>query len=579
MALLKKDKVKPVIRSAAKSGVETSPLRPFLLPKLAPCMDTCPQGTEIRRVLMIIAQAEKYERPQQEAFAEAWRILTEKNPLPAVCGRVCPHPCEDACNRKEKDGALGINSVERFLGDWALAQGFDLSKRNDGAENHANEGRDSAGAFPEKIAVVGSGPAGLSCAYQLARRGYAVTIYEAFPKAGGMLRYGIPSYRLPRQVLDAEIDRILRLGIQLRTNTSVGKDVSLEQIRAGHDAIFVGIGAHQGAQLGCPGEDASNVLSGVEFLRIANSGNAVQLGEKVIVVGGGDTAIDAARVALRLGAQVTLLYRRTRKEMPAIEEEIVGAEEEGVSFRFLAAPIEVVKENGRAIAVRCQEMELGEPDESGRQRPVPVAGKEFTLEAGSIIAAVSQRPDFWGLDSLAEGGWVKADGDGAISDGAASESATSESKVYAGGDALSLGLVTIAIYQGRHAAEAIHRRFRGLEPEEESKLPSVKSDRVMLQWYQEALRNQAAKLAAGERLSKPWDEFTPTLTEAEAIAEARRCMSCGSCFDCGNCWSYCQDQAVIKSVTPGEPYRFKLEFCNGCNKCKENCPCGLIEMR
>jgi NADPH-dependent glutamate synthase beta subunit-like oxidoreductase len=563
MALLKKEKVKPVIRSTQKSGVETSPLRPYFQPKLAPCMDRCPQATEIRRVLMTIAQASKYERPQAEAFAEAWRILTQKNPLPAVCGRVCPHPCEDACNRKEKDGALGINSVERFLGDWALERGLELSK------SPSAEAGSTENSFPEKVAVIGSGPAGLSCAYQLARLGYAVKIFEAFPKAGGMLRYGIPAYRLPRNVLDAEIDRILRLGIELQTDTAVGKDISYEQVRAGHDAIFVGIGAHQGVRLGCPGEDAANVLSGVEFLRRANSGNPVQLGKRVIVVGGGDTAIDAARVALRMGSAVTILYRRTRNEMPAIEEEITGAEEEGVEFRFLAAPIEVVKENGLAVALRCQEMELGEPDESGRRRPVPVAGKEFTLEGGSIIAAVSQRPDFWGFDSLAENGWAKTDGNGT----------TGEEKTYTGGDAMSLGLVTIAIYQGRRAAEAIHRRFRGLEAQEEAISPVVKSDRVMLQWYQEALRHQAAKLGVSDRLEKPWDEFTPSLTEADAIAEAQRCMSCGSCFDCGSCWSYCQDQAVIKPVTPGEPYRFKLEFCNGCNKCKENCPCGLIEMR
>jgi NADPH-dependent glutamate synthase beta subunit-like oxidoreductase len=560
MALLKKDKVKPVIRSAHKSGVETSPLRPYLQPKLAPCMDACPQATEIRRALMLIAQAQKYERPQEEAFENAWRLLTEKNPIPAVCGRVCPHPCEDACNRKDKDGALGINSVERFLGDWALARGLDLRKP---------ESQEKDGAFPEKIAVIGSGPAGLSCAYQLVRRGYAVTIFEAFPQAGGMLRYGIPSYRLPRRVLDTEIDRIVRLGVQLRTQTAVGKDISYEQVRAEYDAIFIGIGAHQGVQLGCPGEDAANVMSGIEFLRLANSGKPVEIGKQVIVVGGGDTAIDAARVALRMGAKATLLYRRTRKEMPAIEEEIVGAEEEGVEFRFLATPIEVLAENGRAVALRCQEMELGEPDESGRRRPVPIAGKEFTLSADSIIAAVSQRPDFWGLDSLAEGGWAKADNRGA----------TNQEKVYTGGDAMSLGLVTIAIYQGRRAADAIHRRFRGLEEEIAPALPMVRSDRVMLQWYQEALRRQVAKLEAGERLTKPWDEFIPTLSESEAIAEAQRCMSCGSCFDCGSCWSYCQDQAVIKPITPGEPYRFKLEFCNGCNKCKENCPCGLIEMR
>jgi len=558
MALLKKDKVKPVIRNtrSGASPIETSPFRPYLAPKLAPCMDSCPQGTEIRRVLMTVAQAEKYEKPQQEAFAEAWRIVTEKNPLPAVCGRVCPHPCEDACNRKDKDGALGINSVERFIGDWGLAHNLELSRAG-------NE------SYSERIAVIGSGPAGLSCAYQLARRGYGVTIFEAFPKPGGMLRYGIPAYRLPRAVLDAEIDRILRLGVEIRTGVSVGKDVPYEQVRREYDAVFVGIGAHQGARLGCLGEDAENVLSGVEFLRLANSGQPVRLGERVIVVGGGDTAIDAARVALRLGAKVTLLYRRTRMEMPAIQEEITGAEEEGVEFRFLAAPIEVLRQDGKAVGIRCQEMELGEPDESGRRRPVPIPGREFTVEADSIIAAISQKPDFWGLDSLFENGWIKTD----------SQGATSETNTFAGGDALSLGLVTIALYQGRRAAEAIHARLRHLEQTEDARLEVVKSDRVMLQWYQNALRAQAAKLSAQERLDHPWDEPVATLSEADAIAEARRCMSCGSCFDCGTCWSYCQDQAVIKPVTPGEPYRFKLEFCNGCKKCKENCPCGFIEMK
>jgi formate dehydrogenase major subunit len=340
-------------------------------------------------------------------------------------------------------------------------------------------------------------------------------------------------------------------------------------VRAEHNAIFIGIGAHQGVQLDCPGEEASNVLSGVEFLRLANSGRPVQLGKQVIVVGGGDTAIDAARVALRMGATVSLLYRRTRNEMPAIEEEISGAEEEGVEFRFLAAPIEIVHEDGRAVAIRCQEMELGAPDDSGRRRPVPIAGREFTLEADCIIAAVSQRPDFQGLDLTVDGSWAKAGDNGA----------TAEENVYAGGDVMSLGLVTAAIYQGRCAAEEIHRRFRGLETESPLPSPIVKSDRILLPWYPEAIRHSPAKLGTTERLAKSWDEFTSTLSEADAVAEAQRCMSCGSCFDCGSCWSYCQDQAVIKPVTPAEPYHFKLEFCNGCNKCKENCPCGLIEMR
>lgn len=326
MALKRKEKKPLSVKSSGASGAsgaETSPLRPFHLEKDAPCMDNCPQGTEIRRVLMTIAQAEKYEKPQAQAFTEAWEILTEKNPLPAVCGRVCPHPCEAGCNRKEKDDPLAINNVERFVGDWGLNQNLKLKKLTEDAR-------------PERIAVLGAGPAGLGCAYHLARKGYAVTIFEAFDKPGGMLRYGIPAYRLPREILDGEINKILDLGVELRTNTAVGRDLPYEQVQADYDAIFVGIGAHKGRELRCPGEDAENVLSGVKYLNLANSGKSVELGDKVVVIGGGDTAIDAARVALRHGAKATILYRRTRHEMPAIEEEIVGAEEEGIVFHFLA---------------------------------------------------------------------------------------------------------------------------------------------------------------------------------------------------------------------------------------------------
>ncbi|MFH0766308.1 MAG: NAD(P)-binding protein [Calditrichota bacterium] len=559
MALMK-EKKKPVIRytgSAGGSKGETSPLRPYFLEKLAPCIDTCPQGTEIRKVLMTIAQAEKYEKPQAEAFTEAWHIITDKNPLPAVCGRVCPHPCESACNRTAKDGAVGINNVERFVGDWGLQQNLKLTKISD--EIH-----------PEKIAVIGSGPAGLSCAYHLARRGYKVTIYEAFPETGGMLRYGIPAYRLPREVLDAEIQNILDLGVELKTGVIIGKDIPYEKLQTDYDAVFVGIGAHVGAKLRCPGEDARNVYSGVQFLHLANTGKPVELGDKVVVIGGGDTAIDAARVALRLGAKVTILYRRTRHEMPAIEEEIVGAEEEGIVFHFLAAPIEIVKDGDAAVRMRCQRMELGEPDASGRRRPVPIPGDEFVLEVSSVIPAISQEPDFSGLEHLHEGrDWIKTDAHGQ----------TTVDKTYAGGDALDLGLATIALYQGRRAAETIHCRFRNIELKEESKLAVIKSDRLMLNWYEGQLRRECEKISPEARFDDPWKEITSTFSEEDVIAEARRCLSCGSCFDCGTCWSYCQDNAIIKPLTAGEAYRFKLEFCNGCNKCKENCPCGYIEMK
>lgn len=559
MALVKKKKKKLVVRGASTgaSAGETSNLRPYFLEKLAPCINACPQGNDIRRVLMTIAQAEKYEKPQHEAFTEAWNILTEINPLPSVCGRVCPHPCEDGCNRKDKDGALAINNVERFIGDWGIKNQLKLTKITE-------EKR------PEKIAVIGAGPAGLGCAYHLARRGYSVTVYEAFPHPGGMLRYGIPSYRLPHDVLDAEIQNILNLGVELKTNVAIGKDISYEQIQSEYDAVFVGIGAHKGAKLRCPGEDADNVYSGVKFLRLANMREHVELGDKVVVIGGGDTAIDAARVALRLGAKVTILYRRTRNEMPAIEEEIVGAEEEGIVFHFLAAPKEIIKEGNRAVSMRCQRMELGEPDASGRRRPVPIDGDEFDLDVTSVIAAISQEPDFEGLDMLHEGrDWVKANQFGE----------TQLEKTYAGGDNLDLGLVTIALYQGRRAAETIDFRFRNLEVKEDVLPPIITAERLLLNFYESANRHESDHLEVEDRFKDPWPEITSTLSEADAVAEAMRCMSCGSCFDCGTCWSYCQDQAIIKPLTPGEPYKFKLEFCTGCNKCKENCPCGYIEMK
>ncbi len=416
MGLFKEVK-KPVIKAGSGTGGEISPLRPRYAEKTPPCIGTCPSGTDIRGWLTTIAQAEAYGRTNEQAFEIAWRLVTEKNPFPASCGRVCPHPCEDACNRSEKEGPVAINAIERFVGDFAIDKGLKPEKLTD--ETH-----------PEKVAVVGAGPAGLSCAYQLARRGYSVTVFEAFSQPGGMLRYGIPAYRLPRQVLDAEIQRILDLGVDLKCNIVVGKDRSVEDLRTEYQAIFVGIGAHKGLKLRVPGEDAPNVFTGTEFLNRVNSGENVQVGGKVIVIGGGDTAIDAARVSKRLGADVTLLYRRTRAEMPAIAPEIEGALEEGVNIEFLAAPVEILVKDGVAVGMKCIRMELGEPDASGRRRPVPQPGSEFDVEATAIMAAISQEPDFDGFESLREGkDWIEVDEWGA----------TKEDGVYSGGDDVELG--------------------------------------------------------------------------------------------------------------------------------------------
>lgn len=551
----KKTKGIRTFSSGGGSAVETSSLRPVNVEKLAPCMDACPNGTEIRKVLTTISLSEKHERSYEASFTQAWQILTEKNPYPATCGRVCPHPCEAECNRQHKDGSVGINSVERFIGDYALQHGLAFTKPET--------------TYAEKIAVIGSGPAGMSCAYQLARLGYPVTVFEAFPKSGGMLRYGIPAYRLPRETLDAETQRILNLGVTLKTNTIVGKDIAYKDLQKEFRAIFVGIGAHQGKKLGLEGEEVANLWTGTAFLNQTNSGQKIEVGDHVVVVGGGDTAVDAARVSRRLGAKVTILYRRTRNEMPAIEEEIVGAEEENVDLVFLAAPKEIIRNDGRATGMICQRMKLGEADESGRRRPVPIDGDMFPIECSTIVAAISQEPDFGGFEDLREGrDWIKVDEFGH----------TRVNGIYAGGDVLDLGLVTIAIYQGRRAAETIHREIQGLPYTQAEKQQIIKHDKMLLSYYEEKQRNEALKMDPAARLKDPDAEISSTLEMTRAIAEAFRCMSCGSCFDCGQCWSFCQDGAVKKPVIKGQPYTYKMEFCNGCKKCAEQCPCGYIEM-
>ena len=552
MALFKEVK-KPVIKAAAPAGGEISPLRPAYAAKTPPCTGGCPCGTDIRGWLTAIAQAEAYGRTNGEAYRIAWEMITERNPFPAVCGRVCPHPCEDGCNRGKKEGAVAVNAMERFIGNAGIAQGWKLSRLT-------SEKR------TERMAVIGAGPAGLSCAYQLARRGYPVTVFEAFSQPGGMLRYGIPKYRLPREILDAEIQRILDLGVELQCNAAIGSNISLEQLRGEYKAIFVGVGAHRGIRLRIPGEDAPNVHTGTEFLNRVNSGEEVRVGDKVLVIGGGDTAIDSARVSKRLGAQVTILYRRSRSEMPAINAEIDGALEEGIEIRYLTAPVEVLLKDGQAVGLRCIEMDLGAPDASGRPRPVPRAGSEFNLEATTIIAAVSQQPELDGLDITGEGkSWIETK-DGAV---------PGMEGVFAGGDAIELGLVTIAIAQGRFAAEAIDAWIHGKHISQPAAPTTIGAERVKLDWYKPAERHHRGHVPVEERLTDT--EIQLELDEAEALEEAKRCMSCGMCMDCETCWMYCTNNCFVK-LPKGDHYKVKLELCNGCKKCADACPCGYIEL-
>jgi NADPH-dependent glutamate synthase beta subunit-like oxidoreductase len=557
MAKVVKKKRKLGSFSSVSTGKIESPLRPKGVPKRPPCGDNCPNHNPIRKMLVTIQKAEDHKKSYDQAFEEAFYIFLDKTPFPSVCGRVCPHPCETECNRKEKEGSVRINKVERFIGDYGL-------KKKLPARKLTEEKR------PEKIAVVGSGPAGMSCAYQLARRGYQVTVFEAFPKSGGMLRYGIPDYRLPADILDAEINRILDLGVELRLNVSVGNDVTLDDLRKEYQAVFFALGAHKGLKLRVHGEDAPNVLTGTEFLHRVNVGERVAVGDKVVVIGGGDTAVDAARVSRRLGADVTILYRRTKTEMPAIDEEIEGALVEDVKIEFLAAPIEIYSENGRAVGMKCQRMELGEPDSSGRRRPVPIEGDTFDLALTTLIAAISQEPDFTGFETLIEGkDWIKVD----------EKFATGQENLYSGGDNINLGIAIDAIFHGRRAAEAIHEKFGGekMMPDP-PQMGTIRVDKMKLSYYEASQPTEIKELPVEERLKSLDAEIVMTLTDEQAIHESKRCMSCGYCFECGTCWSYCQDSAVIKPLVKGEVYTFKLEFCTGCKKCAENCPCGYIEM-
>ncbi len=512
--------------------------RPIYLDMLPPCNAGCPAGENIQEWLRLIKAG------QHEA---AWRQLTADNPFPAIHGRVCYHPCETACNRKDLDAAVSIHSVERYLGDLALERGwrFETPSRDSG----------------RRVLIIGAGPSGLSAAYHLRRLGHEVEIHDSADAPGGMMRYGIPEYRLPRDVLDAEVARITDMGVVIRNNTPV-TDLLATQVAGRFDAVFVAIGAHLSKRVDIPSADATRMVDAVSFLRDVAKGERPVIGRRVAVYGGGNTAMDAARVARRLGAEESVIvYRRTVEQMPAHTEERESAEQEGVTMNWLRTITEMGEED---LTVEIMEL-----DEEGRAHGT---GRFEKLAADTVILAVGQEADTGFLHAIPgmifDRDVVRVDPDTLM---------TNVPGIFAGGDMVpSERTVTVGVGHGKKAARCIDKWLNLDVAPRDPKHPLVHLDQMNLWYFGGHTRRVQTEQAPETRVSD-FGEIVAGLSPKEAEFEARRCLSCGNCFECDGCYGACPEDAVIK-LGPGNRYRFDYERCTGCATCYEQCPVHAIEM-
>ena len=510
--------------------------RPTYVDRLPPCNNACPAGENIQGWL--------YEAESGD-YAAAFAQLVEENPFPAIMGRICFHPCETQCNRVQVDEAVGINGVERFLGDYALEHSLPLPP----------PGPDTG----KRVLVVGAGPAGLSATYHLRRRGHHVRLVDSSAQLGGMMRYGIPAYRLPRDVLDAEIERVIDMGVEVMLNYNV-EDIEVERESGRFDAIFLAVGAQLGKRVNIPAGDSAKILDAVSFLHEVADDHPPLLGRRVVVYGGGDTAMDAARTARRLGAtEAVVVYRRNFEKMPAHDEEYEQAKVEGVTMRWLSTISQV--DDDKIVIEKMRLNDEGFPEATG----------EFEeLGADAVVLALGQDTD---LTLLSRASDIEVT-DGSVR--VADDLMTHGRGIFAGGDAVPAErTATVAVGHGKKAARGIDAYVRGVALDATVKHELARFDDLNTWYYSDAERTQRPELEMVRRQDN-FEEVVHGLTERNALFEARRCMSCGNCFECDNCFGVCPDNAVIKF--DNGTYDFNLDYCKGCGICAHECPCGAIEM-
>ncbi len=520
---------------------------PKYLSKTPPCNYYCPANENIQKYIALSLKGE---------FEEAYLTILEKNPFPSITGRVCYHPCETGCNRGKFDESIAIHTIERFIGDYGL--NFVEPKRR--IEKLTND---------KKVAIIGSGPSGLSCAYYLLSNGVKVTILEREEYPGGILFYGIPSYRLPKEIVKREVEKLIKRGAKFIFGKELGKDFSLDDLTKEYDAVFLAIGAQIEQELGVPNEEAKGVLMGLEFLKTINLKRKIKdFGKNVLVIGGGNTAIDCARTALRKGAKVKILYRRTKEEMPAVKEEVEEAIKEGIEIIFLTAPVRVIKDKkGKVKGLECVKMKLSEEvDETGRRKPIPIKDSNFVIKCDTIIKAIGERVDLNILPKEIIGKrTILADEYGK----------TNMEKVFAGGDCVTGPRTVVeAIAYGRRAAAFILHYLKNYELPPKEIFNLVDYENLNTYYFEKQKRIEESKLPVNKR-KRNFKEIIATLSDQDIKYEAGRCFSCGVCNNCDNCYVFCPDLAILKKN--GE-YEILYDYCKGCGVCAHECPRNVISM-